>query len=137
MSTSLLSLLGFTAWTLLLVLGVVLYRSVMVLVGRRRANAWSRTQPSQDPELLQRMSHAHANCLENLPLFAAVILTAAVTGKLALTDPLAGVYLALRIGQSAVHLTGTSHWQVSIRFAFFLPQLLILGWMVIRLAGVS
>ncbi|HYH96447.1 MAPEG family protein [Hyalangium sp.] len=136
MSISLLSLLGFTAWTLLLVLGVVLYRSTMVLGGRSRANAWSRTQPSPDPEILQRMSHAHANCLENLPLFAAVILTAAVTGKLALTDPLAGVYLALRICQSAVHLTGTSHWQVFIRFSFFLPQLLILGWMVVRLAGV-
>jgi uncharacterized MAPEG superfamily protein len=136
MSISLLSLLGFTAWTLLLVLGVVLYRSTMVLVGRSRANAWSRTQPSQDPEILQRMSHAHANCLENLPLFAAVILTAAVTGKLAITDPLAGAYLVLRICQSTVHLTGTSHWQVFIRFSFFLPQLLILGWMVLRLAGV-
>jgi uncharacterized MAPEG superfamily protein len=136
MSISLLSLLGFTAWTLMLVLGVVVYRSVQVLAGRRRANDWNRAKPSEDPGLLQRITHAHANCLENLPLFAAVILVASVTGKLGITDPLAGWYLALRIGQSVVHLTGTSHWQALIRFSFFAPQLLILGWMVVRLAGV-
>ena len=136
MGMSLWSLLGFAAWTLLLVLGVVVYRSAMVLAGKRRANAWGRSQPSQDPELLQRLSHAHANCLENLPVFAAVILVAGLTNKLELTDPLAGWYLALRIGQSTVHVTGTSHWQVLIRFTFFVPQLLLLGWMMGRLAGV-
>ena len=136
MSTSLLSLLGFTAWTLLLVLGVVTYRSGLVLAGRRRANDWQRAKPSEDPGFVQRLAHAHANCLENLPLFASVVLVASATGKLGITDPLAGWYLALRIGQSAVHLTGISHWQVFIRFSFFLPQLLILGWMVVRLSGV-
>ncbi|MDC0713990.1 MAPEG family protein [Stigmatella sp. ncwal1] len=136
MSTSLWSLLGFTAWTLLLVLGLVLYRSAMVLGGRRRANAWGRNQPSQDPEFFQRLAHAHANCLENLPLFAAVILIAGLTDKWELTDPLSGAYLAFRICQSTVHLTGTSPWQVVIRVSFFLPQLLLLGWMMGRLAGV-
>jgi uncharacterized MAPEG superfamily protein len=135
MGMSLWSLMGFTAWTLLLVLGVVVYRSVMVLGGKRRANAWGRNQPAQDPELLQRLAHAHANCLENLPVFAAVILVAGLAGKLELTDPLAGWYLALRICQSLVHLTGTSAWQVLIRFSFFVPQLLLLVWMVGRLAG--
>jgi uncharacterized MAPEG superfamily protein len=136
MGMSLWSLLGFAAWTLLLVLGVVTYRSVMVLGGKRRANAWGRNQPSQDPEILQRLSHAHANCLENLPVFAAVVLVAGLTDKLELTDPLSGWYLALRICQSTVHLTGTSHWQVFIRFSFFLPQLLLLGWMMGRVAGI-
>jgi uncharacterized MAPEG superfamily protein len=136
MSTSLWSLLGFTAWTLLLVLGVVTYRSVTVLSGKRRPNSWNRAQPPQDPEFLQRLVHAHANCLENLPLFAAVILVAGLTGKLELTDPLAGWYLALRIGQSTVHLTGTSPVQVLLRFSFFVPQLLLLLGMMGRLVGV-
>jgi uncharacterized MAPEG superfamily protein len=135
MSTSLLSLLGFAAWTLVLVLGTVTYRSVMVTGGRRRANSWTRGMPSEDPALLQRMAHAHANCVENLPLFAAVILVAGLTGKLDATDPLAGWYLALRIGQSTAHLLGTSHWHVLVRFSFFLPQLLLLGWMMLRLSG--
>jgi uncharacterized MAPEG superfamily protein len=135
MSVSLWSLLGFAAWTLALVLVVVLYRSVSVLTGRRRANAWNRAKPSEDPELLQRLVHAHANCLENLPLFASVILVAGLSGKLGVTDPLAGWYLALRIGQSAVHLTGTSAWQVLIRFSLFSLQLGILVWMGLRLAG--
>lgn len=136
MSPSFLSLLGFTVWTLLLVLAVVSYRSMMVLSGRRPANDWHRARPSQqDPEFLQRLTHAHANCLENLPLFASVIIVAGLTGKLALTDPLAPWYLALRLAQTAVHLTGTSARLVTVRFSFFLPQLLILGWMVIRLVG--
>lgn len=136
MSTSYWSLLGFTAWTLVLILAVVTYRSVLVLAGRRRANDWKRTQASEDPALIQRMTHAHANCLENLPLFAAVVLVAGLTGKLGLTDPLAGWYLALRLGQSTMHLLGTSQWHVLLRFSFFFPQLLLLGWMVARLAGV-
>jgi uncharacterized MAPEG superfamily protein len=136
MSTSYLSLLGFTAWTLVLVLGVVLYRTALVQTGRRRANDWKRTKTSEDPEFIQRMAHAHANCLENLPLFAIVILVAGLTGQLGLTDPLAGWYLALRLGQSTTHLLGTSHWQVLVRFSFFFPQLLILGWLVVRLSGV-
>jgi uncharacterized MAPEG superfamily protein len=136
MSTSYWSLLGFTAWTLVLVLSVVTYRSALVLAGRRQANAWKRAQPSEDPELLQRIAHAHANCLENLPLFAAIVLVAGLTGRLDVTDPLAGWYLALRLGQSTTHLLGTSHWHVLVRFSFFLPQLLILAWMLVRLAGV-
>ncbi|SEK91988.1 MAPEG family protein [Stigmatella aurantiaca] len=136
MSMSLWSLLGFAAWTLLLVLGVVSYRSALVLSGKRRANAWGRHLPFQDPDLLLRLAHAHANCLENLPLLAAVVLVAGLTGKLALIDPLAGPYLALRIGQTLVHLVGTSHWLVFLRFSFFLPQLLLLVWMMGRLAGV-
>ncbi len=132
---SLWSLLGFTAWTLVLILAVVLYRSGVVLAGRRPANAWQRGKPSEDdPALLQRMVHAHANCLENLPLFAAVILVAAVAGKQAVTDSLAGWYLLLRIGQSTAHLVGTSQLLVHVRFAFFLPQLFLLGWMMVRMA---
>jgi hypothetical protein len=39
----------------------------------------------------------------------------------------AGWYLASRMGQgTAMH--------VHVRFAFFLPQLFLLGWMVLRLA---
>src|SRR5689334_16559074 len=103
MGMSLWSLLGFAAWTLLLVLSLVVYRTAMVMAGKRRANTWGRNQPSRDPELLQRLAHAHANCVENLPLFAAVILVAGLTNRLELTDPLAGWYLALRIAQSTVH----------------------------------
>lgn len=136
MSLSLWSLLGFAAWTLLLVLGLVSYRSAMVLSGKRRANAWGRHLPPQDPDLLLRLAHAHANCVENLPLLGAVILVAGLTGQFALTDPLAGPYLALRIGQSLVHLVGTSHLLVFLRFTFFLPQLALLAWMMGRLAGV-
>jgi uncharacterized MAPEG superfamily protein len=135
MSMSLWALLGFTAWTLLLILGVVSYRSAMVLAKRRPANAWLRGRTNEDdPALIHRMIHAHANCVENLPVFGAVILVAAVTGRLEVTDPLAGWYLALRICQGTAHLLGTSEMHVHVRFASFLPQVFLLGWMVLRLA---
>jgi uncharacterized MAPEG superfamily protein len=136
MNVSLWCLLGFAAWTLLLLLGLISYRSAQVLAGKRRANTWGRHLPSQDPEAVQRLAHAHANCLENLPLFAAVVLVAGLTAQLPRVDSLAVPYLALRICQSTVHLIGTSHTLVFLRFSFFLPQVLLLLWMMGRLANV-
>ena len=51
-----------------------------------------------------RVTRAHANCLENLALPAAIILIAMVQGQTAITDGLALVFLASRIGQSLVHM---------------------------------
>jgi uncharacterized MAPEG superfamily protein len=51
-----------------------------------------------------RVTRAHANCLENLALPAAIILVAMVQGQTAITDGLALVFLVSRIGQSLVHI---------------------------------
>ncbi|NNF67973.1 MAG: MAPEG family protein, partial [Gammaproteobacteria bacterium] len=80
-----------------------------------------------------RLCRAHANCYENLPLFAAVILLALVMGRNGITDPLALWFLGARVAQSVAHLVSTDNRVVLLRFTFFLLQWLILAYWVFRL----
>src|SRR4249920_2517328 len=108
--TGVMALIGFTAWTLLLVLGVFVWRFYELLRGKP-ANSWTRGAPSvTSPALITRIEHAHANCLENLPVFAAVVLAASLSGKLSVVDVAGPFVLYARLGQSTLHLLGTSHW---------------------------
>jgi uncharacterized MAPEG superfamily protein len=133
----LLSLIGFAAWTLCLSLvGIVVPRTLAVLLGRRRANSFTPTAEGEAP-WKQRVARAHMNCVENLPVYGAVVLALAVGG---VSDPridtLAWVVLGARIAQSTVHLASTSHWMVTVRATFFFVQLgSILAMVVLGIAG--
>ena len=71
------ALLGFAAWTLLLIAGVFLYRGMRFLTGTP-INHWPRgNKPADDAPWVKRLEDAHANCLENLPVFAVIVLVAA------------------------------------------------------------
>ena len=136
MSASLLALLAFVAWTLLLVLVAVTYRVSLVLTGKAPANSWTRGAATwQNPALITRVEHAHMNCVENLPLFAAVVLVAAVTSQTALTDGLVWVFIGLRIAQSVVHIISTSAAFVFIRANLLVGQFVILIYWLLALAG--
>ncbi len=129
------SLLGFTAWTLLLVGGVFLYRALRFLQGTP-INSWPRAaKPKDDAPVVRRLEDAHANCLENLPLFAVVVLAAAAMGKLGAIDAVAPFVLYARVGQTAAHLSGTGKPNVLVRATFFTAQLGLFGWMLVKLAG--
>jgi uncharacterized MAPEG superfamily protein len=70
-----------------------------------------------------RLHRAHLNCVENLPPFAAVVLTASVAGvHSAMLDRLAVIYMAARILQSATHVASGSSRAVTVRLVFFLTQ---------------
>jgi uncharacterized MAPEG superfamily protein len=134
MTASICALLGYTAWTIALVLSVVLYRTSLVMTGKTPANSWTRGAATwKDPELITRMSHAHMNAVENLPLVAAVILAAQALGQGAVTDPLACYLLGARIAQSVVHLIAVNHWMVFIRASLWTVQTLILVWWLLKL----
>jgi uncharacterized MAPEG superfamily protein len=93
-------LLGFAVWTLLvLVTGDAAYRRAM---------------------------RAHANCLENLPVFGALVLAAAVSGLDSLAiGTLAAITLAARVLQSGVHmLLPERNATIAVRFGFFLVQVM-------------
>ena len=127
---------GFTAvllyavWTLLLAMMYASYRIPLVLIGRKSPNHWERGQPSDDPAILVRAKGAHLNCVENFALFAAVVCVAALLGKSAVVDAVAGYVLYARIGQSVVHLIGTSFPLVLIRAALFLLQVGLILYMI-------
>lgn len=117
------ALLGFAGWTLLLVLGVFLYRGIRFLSGTP-INSWPRgAKPASDPGLVKRLEDAHANCLENLPIFAVIVLAAGLMNKVELIAGLACYVLYARIGQSLVHLSGTGSIQVLLRATFWAIQL--------------
>jgi hypothetical protein len=135
MTESLNVLLAYTAWTLLLVLTYVLYRTGLVFTGKTPANSWTRGAGTwKDPEIITRISHAHMNCVENLPVVAVVILIGQVTNQSAVTDPLACWLLAARIAQSTVHVIAVNHWMVFIRASFWTVQALIVAYWILKLA---
>ncbi|MHB9800208.1 MAPEG family protein [Pseudomonas sp. MT3] len=135
LSPSAFALLGLVAWSVLLILLLVNQRGLLVMSGRMKVNAFAADGSNTPGAFGQRLVRAHANCVENVPLFAAVLLYAMATGQTLLTDPLAPILLAARIAQSAVHLISTSALAVWLRFAAFFVQLLILIWWLLRLAS--
>lgn len=133
MSTAIVALLGYVGLTIVLVLSVVTYR-IIYIAGGKPADSWARNRPPSDPDVIQRMSHAHLNCLENLPLYGGVVLAAVASNQLAVVDPMAGWFLAARIAQTVTHVIQVSHWFVLIRGTFWTIQMLLLIYWVLALA---
>jgi uncharacterized MAPEG superfamily protein len=122
MTTPLWCLLGFVAWTLLLLLGIAAARVGAVLRGQKKANEFASGVP-HGGDAYWRLNRAHLNCLENLPIFATVVLVATVAGvRAAILDTIARVYLAARVGQSLTHVASGSVIAVNVRFTFFAVQ---------------
>ena len=131
--TALQALLGFTAWTLALVGLVFGYRGLAYLKGTP-INHWPRgVRHTDETPLMRRIEDAHANCLENLPIFAVLVLVAAAMAQLPAVNALAACVLYCRIGQSLAHLWGPGSLQVHIRAAFWAGQLVLFVMMFARL----
>lgn len=128
--TSMTALLGFTTWTLCLVLVVFSYRGLRLLQGAP-INNWPRGKADTgDAAFAKRAADAHANCLENLLIFAVLVLAAAALGKDAAVATYAPLVLYARLGQSAAHLLGTSKPLVLVRATFWSAQLVLFGLML-------
>ena len=124
MNSSLLALTGFVAWTLLLLVLMESLRSRLVLLKAVPSNGFQPDNGNLSP-FMQRLSRAHANCLEGLPVFGGLLVIAALAGQTAITDPLALVLLGARVVQSLIHLTSLSVMAVNLRFTAFAVQMLI------------
>jgi uncharacterized MAPEG superfamily protein len=119
------TLLGFTAWTLALLMATVgVYRWGNILFAKA-AIASFRSDALEGAGWYQRGTRAHANCIENLPVFGAIVYIITAIGlEGPMVDALCIVTLAARIVQSCVHI---SHEQtnsfVAVRFSFYTVQL--------------
>ncbi|HEY2386785.1 MAG TPA: MAPEG family protein [Candidatus Binatia bacterium] len=127
------ALLLFAAWTLVLMLIYVNYRVMVILSGRKRADSWTRGRPTDDPSFVERAQHAHMNCIENLPVFGAIVLSAYALGRPGVADAWGGTVLGLRLAQSSVHLIGVSHWLVWVRGSLFTVQVFLFLLMIWQL----
>ncbi|MBT8450653.1 MAG: MAPEG family protein [Deltaproteobacteria bacterium] len=131
MSPSALALVGYVAWTILLASTIVFYRTALVLKKERAANDFLPSGEDVSP-FSNRLCRAQANCFENLPAFAALILLALATGHTDITDPLARWVLVARVAQSTVHLISTSEMAVSLRALLLLVQLGVEAYWVVQ-----
>ena len=125
-------LLGFAAWTALLLIATVgVYRWSRILTGRAPIASF-RADQVEGADWYKRAMRAHANCIENLPVFGAIVFAlhvGNVTGTL--VDTIAVTILAARIVQSLVHLSFVqTDAVVAVRFAFFSVQLLSFLWLI-------
>jgi len=121
-------LLGFATWTLLLLLGTVgYYRWSRIMSGRATVREWSPDRV-QGSARYQRAMRAHANCVENLPVYAAIVVAALAAGvDTPMLDALALMLLGARVVHSLVHVIPEQTEAVAItRFVFFFIQFLCL-----------
>ena len=117
-------LLGFAVWTLLLLFATVgVYRWSRILTGHIAISAW-RADEQQGSDWYRRAMRAHMNCVENLPIYTAIVvalLAARVVSPI--VDCLAISILVARVCQSTVHLAcEQTNLVASIRFALFFAQ---------------
>lgn len=120
------TLLAFAAWTVTLLLATVgVYRWTRILTGRVPIKDF-RADRVEGDDWYKRAMRAHANCIENLPVFGAIVLALYVgevrgptVNYLCIAVPIA------RVIQSLTHVCLVQTNQVvSVRFTFFLVQLL-------------
>lgn len=132
-----LMLLLFAVWTVtVLLLTVGVYRWSNILTGRKEIKSF-RGDAVEGADWYKRAMRAHANCVENLPVFAVVVFALYVSGiSTAATATMAGVVVAARVLQSIVHVAfAQTNAVVFIRFLFFLAQLVcFLGMAVVVLS---
>ena len=119
-------LLGFAGWTLTVLSGTVgVYRLSNIVARRSGFGGW-RADDSQGSDWYRRAMRAHMNCVENLPVYGAIVLCAteaAATGPL--LDALSLTLIGARVFQTSTHVAFEQTDRVAaIRFAFFFVQVL-------------
>jgi uncharacterized MAPEG superfamily protein len=118
-------LLGFASWTIFLLAATVgTYRWALIITGRAPVNGFSAEMP-EGADWYRRAMRAHANCIESLPVFGAIVFALYASGTHGTRVDVASIIvLVARMGQTLVHvvLPQTSA-VVSVRFSFLLAQL--------------
>lgn len=131
MTIPLWSLLGFAIWTVVLLLATVgVYRWSRILTGRVPIREF-RADRIEGENWYRRAMRAHANCIENLPVFAAIVFTLHVSDiQSPAVDLVAVLILAARVTQSLIHVGFVqTNTVVSLRFSFFIMQLVGFLWL--------
>lgn len=118
-------LLGFATWTLLLLFATVgIYRWTRILTGRIAIRDF-RADRVEGEDWYLRSMRAHANCVENLPVFAVIVLALNVAGVGGLTVNFLSIsVLIARVAQSLVHVCFVqTNTVAAVRFTFFVVQI--------------
>jgi uncharacterized MAPEG superfamily protein len=129
-------LLLFAGWTLATLLATVgVYRWSRILTGRAALSEF-RADEQHGSEWYRRAMRAHANCVENLPVYAAIVVAIAASGVRSPTlDTLAVVLLVARALQTVTHVAvEQTDAAVGVRFAFYFIQIVCMAGMATLVA---
>ena len=130
MSIPVAALLAFAVWTIaLLALTIGIVRWGLIFTGKADLKSFPGDEPHGSP-FYRRATRAHANCIENLPVFGAIVFAAEASGAHSSTlDVLAIAVIIARVGQTTAHLSSGSNAVIGIRFSFLAVQLVAFFWM--------
>ena len=99
-------LVSLAAWTLFLVILMEILRARLIMMKAIAANEFKPDNSNLSP-FMQRLARAHANCVESVPIFGMLLITALLTNRAGVTNPLAPWLFAARLVQSCVHLASS------------------------------
>ncbi|MCB1956095.1 MAG: MAPEG family protein [Rhodocyclaceae bacterium] len=114
----------FALWTLLLlVMTVGVYRWGSIFAGKAQLTDF-RADDVRGCDFYKRAMRAHANCVENLPIFIAVVFAAYVADTMSgSVSTLSVVAVAARVLQSLVHVALVqTNRVILVRFCLFMAQ---------------
>jgi uncharacterized MAPEG superfamily protein len=133
-SATVITLLGFIGWALILLILMESIRTKMVLFKEIPPNGFTPDNANLS-SFMQRLARAHANCIEGLAIFGGIMIIAIVTSNTSVTDSLAFVFLIARVAQSLIHLVSVSSIAVTLRFTAFAVQMGIAVYWCFNLIG--
>ena len=133
MSAPLVALAGYAGWTLLLVLTTVSAR-VFAIIGGSDIPLNKFAPGGEDlPGFGQRVTRAHLNCVENLPVFAAVVAAAGFSEQFGVMEGTVMFILYARIAQSSIHLISSALPMALMRGTLFSVQVLLMAYYVVKM----
>jgi uncharacterized MAPEG superfamily protein len=130
MSIPVAALLAFALWTItLLAFTIGIVRWALIFSGKAELKSFPGDEAHGSP-FYRRATRAHANCIENLPVFGAIVFAAEASGAHSSTlDALAVSVVVARICQTSAHLSSGGNLAIAVRFSFLMVQLGAFFWM--------
>jgi len=126
---SITALVFYALWAIALVLMVAGDRALLVIRGEAKINSFTSGVP-HGSDSYWRINRAHLNTIENLPIFATMVLSGWVVGmETATFNRLAVIVLVARLVQSIIHIASGSVAAVTSRFIAYGVQILCEIWM--------
>lgn len=136
---ALVALTFYGLWAMFLVLSVAAVRVHQVLTKGAEITSFTAGVP-HGPESYWRLNRAHMNTIENLPIFATVVLTGWAAGAInPLFDLLAVIVVTARAIQSLIHIGSGTRPAINARFFFFAMQIVCqfwMAWLILEATGV-
>ncbi|HEY8949194.1 MAG TPA: MAPEG family protein [Rhizomicrobium sp.] len=130
---SVIALVFYALWAIALVLMIAIDRLLLIFRGQVKNNEFLSGVPHGN-ESYWRINRAQLNTVENLPIFAVIVLAAWIAGvESPLFNLLAMVVLVFRIIQSIIHIISGDQIATWFRTATFAVQIVCEIWMALMI----